>query len=118
MNEPKPSPMEQARQTFVRLIRHKNEAEKGVLKLLKHPDTTGAQISEVRRMMLALEESLHRVIPVLRAKYPYRGFSDAPRPWHRQEYDRYDEAIMGAPTTDAREGEGNNQTNQESKDGI
>ena len=84
------SPMEQARQVFVRLIRHKNEAEEGVLKLLKHPDTTGAQIAEVRQMMLALEESLRRVIPALRAKYPYRGFSDAPRPWHKPEYDKYE----------------------------
>ena len=89
------SPMEQARQTFVRLIRHKNEAEEGVLKLLKHPDTTGAQISEVRRMMLVVEESLCRVIPALRAKYPYRGFSDAPRPWHKPEYDKYMEVRDG-----------------------
>ena len=84
------SPMEQARQIFVRLIRHKNEAEEGVLKLLKHPDTTGAQISEVRQMMLAVEKSLRKVIPALRAKYPYRGFSDAPRPWHKPEYDKYE----------------------------
>lgn len=89
------SPMEQARQTFVRLIRHKNEAEEGVLKLLKHPDTTGAQISEARRMMLVVEESLRRVIPALRAKYPYRGFSDAPRPWHKPEFDKYMEVKDG-----------------------
>ena len=85
------SPMEQARQIFVRLIRHKNEAEEGVLKLLKHPDTTGAQISEVRQMMLALEESLHRVIPALRAKYPYAPIGKSmTRPWHKPEYDKYE----------------------------
>ena len=89
------SPMEQARQIFVRLIRHKNESEEGVLKLLKHPDTTGAQISEVRQMMLAVEKSLRKVIPALRAKYPYRGFSDAPRPWHKPEYDKYMEVKDG-----------------------
>lgn len=89
------SPMEQTRQSFVRLIRHKNEVEECVLKLIKHPDTTGSQITEVRRAMLAVEESLHRVIPTLRAKYPYRGFSDAPRPWHKPEFDKYMEVKDG-----------------------
>jgi len=89
------SPMEQARQTFVRLIRHKNEAEDGVLKILKHPDSTREQIMEVRRVMLVVEESLHRVIPALRVKYPYRGFSDAPRPWHKPEFDKYMEVKDG-----------------------
>ena len=95
MYEPQPSKFEQTRQSFVRLIRHKNEAEEGVLKLLKHPDTTGAQIAEVRQMMLALEESLRRVIPALRAKYPYLGISYAPRPWHKPEFDKYMEVKDG-----------------------
>lgn len=87
------SPMEQARQAFVRLIRHKNEAEDGVLKILKHPDTTGSQISEVRRMMLAVEKSLHRVIPALRKQYPYPTISMATRPWHKPEYDKYETSV-------------------------
>jgi len=94
--QPQPSKMEQTRQSFVRLINHKNEAEDGVLKILKHPDSTGEQIMEVRRVMLVVEESLHRVIPALRKQYPYPTISMVTRPWHKQEYDKYDQAIMGA----------------------
>jgi len=94
--QPQPSPMEQTRQSFVKIIRQKNEIEECVLKLIKHPDTTGSQITEVRRAMLAVEESLHRVIPALRKQYPYPTISMVTRPWHRQEYDKYDQAIMGA----------------------
>lgn len=97
MYEPQPSKMEQMRQTFVRLIRHKNEIEECVLKLMKHPDTTAAQIAEVRRAMLALEESLNRVIPTLRKQYPYPTISMVTRPWHKREFDRYDQAIMDTP---------------------
>ena len=74
------------------------------MKILKHPDSTKEQIMEVRRVMLVVEESLHRVIPALRVKYPYRGFSDAPRPWHKPEYDRYDQAIMGTTRAHDRTG--------------
>ena len=91
--QPQPSKMEQTRQSFVRLINHKNEAEDGVLKILKHPDSTGEQIMEVRRVMLVVEESLHRVIPALRKQYPYPTISMVTRPWHRQEYDKYETSV-------------------------
>ena len=89
MNEPQPSPVEQTRQSFMKIIYQKNEAEECVLKIIKHPATTGSQITEVRRVMLAVEESLHRVIPALRVKYPYQGISFVPRPWHKPEFDKY-----------------------------
>ena len=113
-----PTKFEQTRLSFAKIIRQKNEIEECVLKLIKHPDTTESQIMEVRQAMLAVEESLHRVIPALRAKYPYPTFSALTRPWHKPEYDKYDQKNMGSPTTHAREGEGNNQTNKESKNGI
>ena len=86
---------EATRLSFAKIIRQKNEIEECVLKLIKHPDTTGSQITEVRRAMLAVEESLHRVIPALRAKYPYPTFSTLTRPWHKPEYDRYMEVKDG-----------------------
>jgi hypothetical protein len=118
MNEPQPSKFEQTRQSFVKIIRHKTDMEEKIMALIKHPLASGEQIMEARELLLGVDEPLRRVVTALREKYPYPTISVITRPWHRQEYDRYDEAIMGAPTTDAREGEGNNQTNQESKDGI
>jgi hypothetical protein len=86
---------EATRLSFAKIIRQKNEIEECVLKLIKHPDTTGSQIMEVRQAMLAVEESLHRVIPALRAKYPYPTFSTLTRPWHKPEYDKYMEVKDG-----------------------
>ena len=112
------SKLDEVRKSFVTIIRHKADMEAKIMKLLKHPDATGSQIMMARGLLLGVEEPMRRAVTALREKYPYAPISVVTRPWHRQEYDRYDEAIMGAPTTHAREGEGNNQTNQESKDGI
>ena len=109
---------ESARLSFVTIIRHKNDMEEKIMALLKHPDATTDQIVMARELLLGLEEPLRRVITALREQYPYPTFSTLTRPWHKPEYDKYDQKIMGSPTADAREGEGNNQTNKESKDGV
>ena len=95
MNEPQPSKMEQLRQSFVRIIRHKQDIELEVIKLLKNPAATGAQIMEARQAMLGVEEPLGRVVRKLRKKYPYLGISYAPRPWHKPEFDKYMEVKDG-----------------------
>ena len=95
MYEPQPSPMEQARQSFVRIIRHKQDMEHGAMKLLKHPDSTGEQIMKAREMLLRIEKPLGDAVRRLRAKYPYQGISYAPRPWHKPEYDIYMEVRDG-----------------------
>lgn len=118
MNEPEPSKFEQTRQSFVKIIRHKTDMEEKIMALIKHPDATGSQIMEARQALLGVEEPMRRVVTALREKYPYPTISVITRPWHREEYDKYDEKIMGASRTASRESEGNNQTNQESKDGI
>lgn len=92
MNESK---MEQLRQSFVKILRHKQDMEDGAMKLLKHPDTTGSQIMEVRQALLAVEEPLGRAVRELRQKYPYQGISYAPRPWHKPEFDKYMEVQDG-----------------------
>lgn len=94
--QPQPSKFEQTRLSFAKIIRQKNEIEECVLKLIKHPDTTGSQITEVRRAMFAVEESLHRVIPTLREKYPYAPIGGSmTRPWHKPEFDKYMEVRDG-----------------------
>jgi hypothetical protein len=118
MNEPEPSKFEQTRQSFVKIIRHKTDMEEKIMALIKHPDATGSQIMEARQALLGVDEPLRRVVTALREKYPYPTISVITRPWHRQEYDRYDEAIMGTFRPDSRESEGNNQTNQEARDGV
>ena len=118
MYEPQPSKFEQTRQSFVKIIRHKADMEEKIVALIKHPDATGSQIMEARQALLGVEEPLRRVVTALREKYPYPTISVITRPWHRQEYDRYDEKIMGAFRTDSREGEENNQPDQEFKNGI
>jgi hypothetical protein len=89
------SKMEQARQSFVKILRHKQDMDDCAMKLLKHPATTGSQIMEARGALLAVEEPLGRVVRELRKVYPYRGFSDAPRPWHKSEFDKYMEVNDG-----------------------
>jgi hypothetical protein len=105
MNEPQPSKFEQTRQSFVKIIRHKTDMEEKIMALIKHPDATGSQIMEARQALLGVDEPLRRVVTALREKYPYPTISVITRPWHRQEYDRYDEAIMGAPRAHDRTGE-------------
>jgi hypothetical protein len=105
MNEPEPSKFEQTRQSFVKIIRHKTDMEEKIMALIKHPDATGSQIMEARQALLGVDEPLRRVVTALREKYPYPTISVITRPWHRQEYDRYDEAIMGAPRAHDRTGE-------------
>jgi hypothetical protein len=89
------SKMEQMRQSFVKILRHRQDMEAKVMKLLKHPDATGSQIMEARGALLGVEEPLGRVVRELRKVYPYRGFSDAPRPWHKSEFDKYMEVNDG-----------------------
>jgi len=89
MYEPQPSLMEQARQAFMRILRHKQDMEDGAMKLLKHPDSTGEQIMKAREMLLRVEEPLGNAVRKLREQYPYQGISYAPRPWHKPEYDKY-----------------------------
>ena len=105
MYEPQPSKFEQTRQSFVKIIRHKIDMEEKIMALIKHPDATGSQIMEARQALLGVDEPLRRVVTALREKYPYPTISVITRPWHRQEYDRYDEAIMGAPRAHDRTGE-------------
>ena len=95
MYEPQPSLMEQARQSFVKIIRHKQDMEDGAMKLLKHPDATGEQIMKAREMLLLAEESMGNGVRKLREKYPYQGISYAPRPWHKPEFDKYMEVRDG-----------------------
>jgi hypothetical protein len=95
MYEPQPSLMEQARQSFVKIIRHKQDMEDGAMKLLKHPDATGEQIMKAREMLLRVEEPLGNAVRKLREKYPYQGISYAPRPWHKPEFDKYMEVRDG-----------------------
>jgi hypothetical protein len=88
------SKMEQLRQSFVKIIRHKQDIELEVIKLLKNPAATGAQIMEARQAMLGVEEPLGRAVRKLRERYPYHGFtSDVTRPWHKPEYDRYETTV-------------------------
>ena len=105
MNEPEPSKFEQTRQSFVKIIRHKTDMEEKIMALIKHPDATGSQIMEARQALLGVDEPLRRVVTALREKYPYPTISVITRPWHRQEYDRYDEAIMGKTRAHDRTGE-------------
>jgi len=93
MYEPQPSLMEQARQSFVKIIRHKQDMEDGAMKLLKHPDATGEQIMKAREMLLRVEEPLGNAVRKLREKY--QGISYAPRPWHKPEFDKYMEVRDG-----------------------
>ena len=93
--QPQPSPMERARQSFVKIIRHKQDMEDGAMKLLKHPDATGEQIMKAREMLLRVEEPLGNAVRKLREKYPYQGVSYAPRPWHKPEFDKYMEVKDG-----------------------
>ena len=95
MYEPQPSPLEQARQSFVRIIHHKQDMEHGAMKLLKHPDATVEQIMKAREMLLLAEEPLGNAVRKLREKYPYQGVSYAPRPWHKPEFDKYMEVKDG-----------------------
>jgi hypothetical protein len=95
MYEPQPSKMEQIRQSFVKIIRHKQDLELEVIKLLKNPAATEAQIMEVREMLLAVEELLGSAVRKARGKYPYQGISYAPRPWHKPEFDKYMEVKDG-----------------------
>lgn len=105
MNEPEPSKFEQTRQSFVKIIRHKTDMEEKIMALIKHPLASGEQIMEARELLLGVDEPLRRVVTALREKYPYPTISVITRPWHRQEYDRYDEAIMGASRAHDRTGE-------------
>ena len=105
MNEPQPSKFEQTRQSFVKIIRHKTDMEEKIMALIKHPDATGSQIMEARQALLGVDEPLRRVVTALREKYPYPTFTTLTRPWHKPEYDRYDQAIMGAPRAHDRTGE-------------
>jgi hypothetical protein len=89
------SKMEQLRQSFVKILRHKQNMEDSAMKLLKHPAATGSQIMEVRRALLAVEEPLGRAVRELRERYPYQGISYAPRPWHKPEFDKYMEVKDG-----------------------
>jgi hypothetical protein len=89
MHEPQPSLMEQARQSFVRILRHKQDMEDGACALLKHPDATVEQIMKAREMLLRIEKPLGDAVRKLRAKYPYQGVSYAPRPWNKPEFDKY-----------------------------
>lgn len=95
MNEPQVSLMEQARRSFVRILRHKQDMEDGAMELIKHPDSTGFQIMEAREMLLNVEKPLGDAVRKLREKYPYSGISYAPRPWHKPEFDKYMEASNG-----------------------
>ena len=104
MYEPQPSKMEQMRQSFVKIIRHKQDMEDGAMKLLMHPDATTEQIMEVRQALLAVHAPMERTVTALRKKYPYPPISLATRPWHREEYDKYDQAIMGTTPDDDRTG--------------
>ncbi len=89
MNEPQPSPVEQTRQSFMKIIRHKQDMEAKIIELIKHPDATGSQIMEARQALLGVEEPMRGVVTALREKYPYQGISYAPRPWHKPEFDKY-----------------------------
>ena len=95
MYEPQPSLMEQARQSFVRILRHKQDMEHGAMKLLKHPDSTGEQIMEARKALRGVEEPLGRAVRKLREQYPYPTISMATRPWHKPEFDKYMEVKDG-----------------------
>ena len=96
---------ESSRLSFVTIMRHKRYMEEKVMELIKHPDATGSQIMEARELLLGVEEPMRRVVTALREKYPYPTISVITRPWHKPEYDKYDEAIMGAPRAHDRTGE-------------
>lgn len=99
------SKLDEVRKSFVKIIRHKDDVKAEAWKLFKHPDSTGSEITEARRILLGVEEPLRRVVTALRKQYPYPTISMATRPWHKEEYDRYDEAIMGKTRAHDRTGE-------------
>lgn len=95
MNKPQPSKREQLRQLFLKILNDKREMEDKVLRLLKHPDSTGSQIMEARQALLAVEEPLGIAVRKLREKYPYQVISYAVTPWCRPEFDKYMEVKNG-----------------------
>jgi hypothetical protein len=99
------SKLGEVRKSFVTITRLQADLERKVMKILKHPDATGSQINEARQALLGVEEPMRRVVTALREKYPYPTISTLTRPWHRQEYDIYDEAIMGKTRAHDRTGE-------------
>jgi hypothetical protein len=89
------SKMEQLRQSFVKILRYKQDMEAAVMKLLKHPDATRSQIMTARQALLSAEEPFGRAVRELRQRYPYQGISYVPRPWHKPEFDKYMEVQDG-----------------------
>ena len=87
------SKFELARQSFVRIMRHKQEMEEHTIKLLRHVDATADQVMMVRQWLLDIEEPLGKVVRELRKQYPYPTISLATRPWHRQEYNKYETSV-------------------------
>ena len=88
------SKLDEVRKSFVNIVRMKDDMEDKVMKLIKHPDATGSQINEARQALLGVEEPMRRVVTALRKKYPYPTISLVTRPWHRGEYDKYDQTII------------------------
>jgi len=90
------SKLDEVRKSFATIIRYKNEMEDKVWRLIKHPAVTGSQIMEAKDLLLGVDEPLRKVVTALRERYPYPTISMATRPWHKPEYDRYDQAIGDA----------------------
>lgn len=87
------SKLDEVRKSFVTIIRYKQDMEAQAWKLFKHPDSTGEQIMEARRALRGVDEPLGRVITALRKQYPYPTISMVTRPWHKQEYDKYETSV-------------------------
>ncbi len=85
------SKMGQARQSFVKMVRNKAEMEAHAMALFINPNATPKQIVEARALLLGITKPLSNAVTTLRNKYPYQGVSNSPRPWHRGEFNMYDQ---------------------------
>lgn len=75
-------------------MQHRAKAERLTLELMRHPDADAEHFVQAHRSMQAAESLMHQAVTGLRrvfTKHPSEYFLQ--HPWHKDEYNRYDEAL-------------------------
>jgi hypothetical protein len=81
------------REIWRKVLKQKAEGDELVLELMRHPDTTPAQLAECRQSLFGIEKEFAQSLMMLREAYPVRENNFfLQHPWWDEKYNRYEES--------------------------
>lgn len=75
-------------------MQHRAKAEHLTLQMMRHPEANAEHFMQVHKSMQAAESLMRQAVTGLRRVFPsHHSAYFLQHPWHKDEYNRYDEAL-------------------------